>query len=313
MSSPSNSSDQELRGLLLELCGQNDRHLLTSAFSALRTQIAKSIEPISSRMPGLSSLERHLVDVHREALAELLKEACLDLLLNCPSLASRVVPNRNEMEEECLPRPAGRLSKDAAVLIESNVWASREADTRALVQRLLIQPRSSTPSLRVVAEAGSSLAPSEALSIYRARGLEAEGEHSAACELLIDTYRTPANAMNRLVAAGTVAAIVDRDGDLASAVKWYERSAGTSERYWVAAAPWITCCIKAGDSRSLARAKAVFLERECANSLRTQTYLKATRASRFSGSWSPSSLARTFVAENICHETELHAFFSLFE
>jgi len=144
------------------------------------------------------------------------------------------------------------------------------------------------PTLRMVAEEGESLIPAESLRIYRARGLESEGELDSAVAVLSRVIARPQIAGNISRAASVLGRWASERGDFRQAVAWYERSATAGSPFPAGAQSWVFFAIQTGDQESLRRAGQALVDAQEATDRAFCQYLTRVRASRLSGLWHPT-------------------------
>jgi|GEM_PF-1469967 len=313
MSSREPHDDPELLGLLTELVDQEDRVLLKSAVPRLRRNFYAESVPISPRVAGLSSLERKLLEAYREDLGRLLTDLCFRLLHAHEKLGDRLVLSRSKSGLEVRPQRIELLEQRADALFRRAALLSDAGTSLEVARKLLADSVQGDGDLLRAAEAGMQIAPSEALRVYRGRGLEAMGDRPGAIRLLEHVYRNPTIFLNKIIAAGSIGAIVYEDKDYALAAAWYQHSAGTRVPYALGAVSFLASAIQVGDNKLTDRAARTLGDSCTPTDPMLLNFLSRVRMKRFAGSWHPTPESRNISIKRFSNDEPATKVLKLFE
>ena len=311
MSSAQSSNDKELLGLLEELAGQEERTLLQARVSRLRSYWSGEVERVSSRNADLTSLERKILEAHREDLGFLVRQACAMLVIEQEKRGTVELP-RNEAGE--LIEPATRPEiREQIERLRARPFDLPELTTPMdALMRLMAGEGSAGPSLREMAGAGELVAPSAALRIYRGIGLQYEGLDREATEILTGVYSRPCRPNEKVSAASFLGMGLADAGDPAGAARWFELWANTGEYAPQAVRSWLFNAIQAGDLGAYRRAMDLYREWDLDSRADTQDYLSRKRTGWFDGRWQPTPQAMQLVASRNLDDEHTRGIISLF-
>lgn len=312
MSPNSNKADQELLGLLGELADQKERALLNASLTRLRKSVTQTVEPLSSRMAGLSSLERQLLDVYREDLGRLISATCLRLLVSSESLRGMVFTNCD--------RQGRRISP-----MDEVVWKQRcqtvgqpPTNSKALegpvevLRKLVTCSPWESPSLLTVAQAGELVTPSEEFQIYKAFGLSLSGQDSSAKQVFQEKHASSRNPRNRNSAATALGRLAGKQGEYREAMGWYSSTVTGKEPMAIGACGWAFNAMQAGDSSELSKVGQALFELGAEQSTELAEFIEKTKADREAGLWRPTLEAANLVRVNRRHEDRVQAIIKIF-
>jgi len=312
MSSREPNDDLELLGLLTELVDQEDRVLLKSALPNLRRNFYAAPEPISPRVTGLSRLEQELLEAHREDLGRLLTDACFRLLLEHKKLKKTLYPRRDELGDALWPPSHADLRAKAAALQSRRLSGAIPVEPATILSALFLRGSKSSLSLTEVARAGQLITPSEPLSMYRAKGLAADGKASEATEILQRILTSPTHFENGVGAAATLGLIALESGAYGDATTWYQRSSESRAPYPVGALAFLFSAIQLGNRALVERASAVLRDSVDSKDPTVSAYVVRVRANRLGGDWSPTPAASRIIESLTPSSDHASSVFNLF-
>lgn len=285
MSTPDDNSNAELIGLLEELGNQKERMLLNSSLTRLRKDLTKPVAPFSSRMAGLSNLEEHLLDVHREELIRLFVDACFRVLATDKRIAGHLMFNRTDCGGLIRPKPKGVWDRNARCLMATRAFEEGSRSSRDLIHELLREGAHISPGLEEIASAGEMVGVSEALRIYRARGMEEHGGGRVSTRALMRTFSCPIDHRNQTVVAMVLGKYCQEADDHGRAVHWYRESLNEHGSSVPGIVFFAIAAAQAGDLKSFALASALLGERVRPNDSDFLAYISRARAGLLAGSW----------------------------
>ncbi|MFT7670159.1 MAG: hypothetical protein ACI8X5_002866 [Planctomycetota bacterium] len=287
-----NETDQELLGLLQELAIQKDRTLLNSSSvgSPESSTDASSEAPID--LLGLSPLERHLTLTHREALGRLFAEACFRLLVSHKTLSGMLFLNHDKSGDEIAPVGELEWRKRKLALDEVAPDMTGLDEPLKVLEHLMTDTGSYKPDLLTVAYAGSMVAPSEALRIYRGYGLLEQGRTKEANQIFQAIYSSPQLPANKRCAAQLIAQLANLAQSYEHVCAWSELAATACdpEPNYRAVLAWVFAAIQAGNHKSLQRASDVLAVLNGDESI-AQGYLDRVQGRLLTGHWTPTPQA----------------------
>ena len=281
------TENQELLGLLRELDGGEGTVMyrrLAAGGAAVNVQWPPVLR---ERNRSAINLEKHLIGIHREELASLLKDACARLVMSSDKVNGIVLLNRTD--GVAVEPPSEGDWKQRCTQMRATLPDPVGSEAEMLVLDRLVAPAvGGAPNLREVAEAGLSLAPSTALQIYRAYGLEADGDFRGAACVLEKAHQESWKYMNQLESAAVLGRVALADGDPLGALRWYERAATGREPYSHGAIGWVFSSIQAGQADALRCAAGELLNHLGTDMSIFDDYVIRLRADLLSGGWEPT-------------------------
>lgn len=163
-----------------------------------------------------------------------------------------------------------------------------------------------------LATAGYSVAPSEALKMFRAHGLEDAGDQRAAMALFQDVSNRPHIRMNASVSCASVGRLEFRRGNVPGAIRWNRKSAVGHAPNLPGVLGWLFSSIQGGLEQELRAAMDVYHGIEETSIDQTRVFLTRKRADRFSGEWAPSSDSTAILRLDLDAGPILEGLFDLF-
>ena len=287
-------ANEELLGLLRELDGGIDTPF-GQRLASKEAVLPLEWPPAARRRErSAAMLEKHLVQVHREELGALLKDACLRLLVTDEKLGGMVFLNKiNGLSQE--PKKPVEWSQELKIRRDTFPDPPGSEAEMLVLERLVAPIVGKAPSLREVAEAGLRLAPSTAFEIYRGRGLEAEGNLREAGEVLERAYANSSLHMNRLVAACARGSIAFLSNEFPTALAWCKLSCSGREPYLSGALSWLFFAVPSGQAEDFLQAAHEFHNHSDGNQSLMTSFCVRKRAERLDGVWKPSKAALSLL------------------
>lgn len=312
--SSTNPPDAELLELLAELADQEERVLLNASFTRARKNFYSDPERISARAPGLSSLERKLLEAFRGELAQLIKDACFRLLSESKLVGPTLYRYRGPENLQIEPRDADELRTRHTQLAAAKELVRDFSDPLGILERAIVCPASQSPTLVELASAGERLLPLEALRIYKARGLEILGDNERAAAILMDVYEKPIDHRNKFVAAECLGSLASREAEHHGSALWYDKANDLEPRDANSVFFLSFCSIQAGNWHLLHRADSLSKEMEPESSFQVelQEYLTRTRSNLQSRRWQPSCQSESIVSKVRSHADSIEKICDLF-
>lgn len=166
--------DPEVEALLREIAADPNSSLLRVTRPQAVKGLFERTERVSPGMTGLSSAERHLVQVHRNEVAHLLREVCRWRMMNDPASKANFSPYNGATETK---HSSLKEFEDAARSLERN---EPDPDSHSALQ--LIKECIGEQGVHVssIASASQRLEPHDASRIYIGLDLAFRGKpHSA--------------------------------------------------------------------------------------------------------------------------------------
>ncbi len=285
----------ELIGLLAELGAQEERTLLTDLSAWRAPDRLKPEDLLQAGSPWLSSLEKHILAVHRDELGLLLLDACVRKFMGSQRVGGAPFWNPLDREDPRVFEDEAAWRSELLRVRRLLLGTHELTDPLDLVDLLLSPGGDSRLSLLRIARAGFVVRPSETLSMYLAHGAEAMGDFEEAVRRFRGVYEEPCNYRNRLVAAGDLARLAEAEGRYAAATQWYEGAATGEELYSVFAGSWLFMSLRSCDGEAWKRASHEVAMRYPPSDPSFDSYCRQLRARRFAGAWDFSARAKKLV------------------
>ncbi len=250
-------------------------------------------ERLSEHSSSLSSMERHLLAVHRSELGELMRDACLRLLYEHRTIGAYVIPST---PQDCKQKPLGKAAwRDRATRARA-LYADPEdlADPLALMD-VLMSVGGQEPDLLDVAQAGLRIAPSTTLRRYCALGHIGRGNLEVAEEILKGALVRYVPAIDRTKATCWLGHIAFLRGDLAQSIEWNRQGATEREPIPTSTISWFIQAVQAGAESEVTRAAAVMADLFSGLDEVFEQSCRGLMTNRLAGTWEPTPEAHQYL------------------
>ncbi|MFT7670466.1 MAG: hypothetical protein ACI8X5_003175 [Planctomycetota bacterium] len=301
--------DEEFRGLMQELVGAKNSTLLRRPPPEMRKSWAEPSGLLSENSPSLSSLEKKLLATYRQDLGQLFSEACLRVMFSEKGYAVWALKGTTEFGQDIEP-----LSDRAWVAKRKGVLGRSSGD-RPLedLDRILGQCGNRGGGMLELAEAGLVVAPTDALRVFRAQGLELIGQFTPARQQLEDVHCRAATHRNRRLAADAIGRLCLGQGDLRAAVDWYSLAGTGPAPLRPGVLTWLFHAIQLGDESSATRAMDVISDDRENYTGMVEMMCRRKVTGRLALEWQPSEGAsRVLRIETHRRSNEVEKICSLF-
>jgi hypothetical protein len=231
--------DPDLAEVLLDVVNDRDSTLFRVPLTTVADGMAGAKITVSARSAGLTSAERHLLDVHRAALAEQLRLAAWMVLENKPETSDRLCLDWETPDAETWAADARE-----ELATEGVSCAGTEVD---LLQRCVKDGLGGYTSAIPLAMAAQRLRDTCSAREVIALDTLHSGFYRSAERLLMEILRTPRTERQTYLALLNLAGAASEDGRLQTAATRYLKAGALCPGREEAWAPALVCALLSGN------------------------------------------------------------------
>jgi hypothetical protein len=244
--------DPEVEALLREIAADPNSSLLRVTRPQAVKGLFERTERVSPGMTGLSSAERHLVQVHRNEVAHLLREVCRWRMLNDPASKRDLAPYPGAGDTEGadvqeLGHAVRRLEEDEEGESDATSYSALQ-----LIKQCVVGP-SKGVHVSSLASASHRLEPHDANRIYIGLDLTFRGKPHAALRVYRALLSECTDPSMRSSAWGNAAVPYELLNSPTTMMECFRRSALSAENL-LSAMEWLHGAIRCEDKGEALRA-----------------------------------------------------------
>jgi len=250
--------EPELEDLLREIAADPRSQLLRLPRPESLPALLARPGPVSAGRAGLSAAERHLLEVHRDELADVLRRACLTRFFSDPQRSIYLNRSRNARELIRFDTPEQWRARAHQALEDARRGAAQLAGLDLLEACLRSEPTERI-SITQLARTSLLLQPTDVAEAYVGLDLILSSKELSGIKVLEQLISDQPSTYVKACSLENVALGFGISGQDAKAITYYRRSAQVDNQRPAPIMGWLVCALIAAD-RQEARVAAAWLD-----------------------------------------------------